>query len=157
MTRLSWRIPKKIIDNTSRALTSRQLEVFVLWTAPIETKNNVCEIKRLIVPRQDADVGSLGAYVHIASKELSRIVFDNYRHGERSVVQIHTHPSHNVDMSVLDRKWEVISHVGALSIIVPNYGKASLNDFLGVNIYEREENDWRLWDADEFKSRFEII
>ena len=128
-----------------------------MWTAQIEQKNDVCEIKRLIVPQQNARTGSAGAYVHISGKELSRVAFDNFAHGERSVIQIHTHPSFNVNMSILDKKWEVVSHVGALSIIVPNYAKAGLEGFSGVNIYEREEDDWRLWESGEINHRTKII
>ena len=138
-------------------MASMDLEVFVLWTAQIEGKNGVCEIQRLIVPQQEPSIGPTWAYVHISGKELSRIAFDNFEQGERNVVQIHTHPSFNVNMSALDRKWEVVSHVGALSIIVPNYGKAGLEGFPGVNIYEREEDDWRLWSHGEINSRIKII
>ena len=47
-------------------------------------------------------------------------------------------------MSLLDREWEVVRDIGALSIIVPNHGKNGLDGFPGVNIYEKEEDDWAL-------------
>src|SRR6476660_4279231 len=116
-----WQIPKKILEDTAAILSSKDEEVFVIWTAPIHIHDNICPVSRCVFPKQDAG-SDFGAYVHIDGSELSRIVFENYKKGERSVVQIHTHPSSNVEMSFLDRKWEVVNHVGALSVIVPNYG-----------------------------------
>ncbi|MDE1872998.1 MAG: hypothetical protein KGH99_05930 [Thaumarchaeota archaeon] len=156
MNQPTWQIPKKILDETSTILSSKNAEVFVLWTAPINMTDNIFRISRCVFPKQDAGF-NFGAYVHIDGNELSRIVFDNYEKGERSVVQIHTHPSKNVEMSLLDRKWEVVNHVGALSMIVPSYNKDKLNGFSGVNIYERETNDWRLWTSDETKKRLIIV
>jgi hypothetical protein len=157
MTNLVWEIPKNILNETAKTLASKRSEVFVLWTAPLNLTNNVCKISRHIVPEQDSHSGWEGAYVHIEGTELSRIVFDNYSRNERSVIQIHTHPSEDVEMSLLDREWEVVKHVGALSIIVPSYGKYGLDEFHGVNVYEREEDDWRLWTRDEISKRFKII
>lgn len=155
MTGLIWEIPKNILRDTEKVLASKQSEVFVLWTASINTKN-VCKISRLVIPLQDTHNGVEGAYVHISGDELSRITFDNFDKNERNVIQIHTHPSEYVDMSPLDRQWEVANHVGALSIIVPSYGRYGLADFSGANIYEREVDDWRLWEKDELKQRFII-
>lgn len=157
MTTSVWEIPKKFLNETAKILSSKRSEVFVLWAAPLDLTNNICRISRCIVPEQDSHSGLEGAYVHIEGTELSRIVFDNYSKNERSVIQIHTHPSKNVEMSLLDRAWEVVKHVGALSIIVPSYGKYGLDDFPGVNVYEREEDDWRLWTPDEISKRFKII
>lgn len=155
MNKTIWHIPKKILDETKSALISKEAEVFAIWAAPIQMNDNVYRISRCIVPKQDAGF-RLGAYVHIEGEELSRIVFENYNNSERSVVQIHTHPSRNVTMSSLDREWEVVNHIGALSIIVPNYCKSGLDGFPGVNVYEREEQDWRLWKEDEIKKRLII-
>ena len=156
MTRLIWEISKNILNETTKILASKRSGVFVLWTAPLELANNVCKISRYIIPEQDSHNGLEGAYVHIEGTELSRIVFDNHSKNERSVIQIHTHPSKNVEMSLLDREWEVVKHTGSLSIIVPSYGKYGLNNFPGVNVYEKEENDWRLWTHDEINKRFKI-
>lgn len=157
MTNLIWQIPEKIMHNTAKVLASKDLEVFVLWTSTIKMEGNVCKISRLVIPEQDSHKGLEGVYVHIEGKELSRITFDNYPKGERNVIQIHTHPSQNVDMSILDREWEVVNHVGALSIIVPNYGTDGLRGFPGVHVYEKEEDGWRLWPHEEIIKRLEIV
>lgn len=152
-----WDIPQSVIDKTGQAFTVGQHEVFVLWTASLNNTGPACEIKRCIVPSQRPGVTPFGVYVHIEGAELNRIQFDNYDRGEKCVIQLHTHPSPDVRMSELDREWEVVKHVGALSIIVPSYGKRGLSGFIGVNVYEREEKAWRLWSRNETDQHLRII
>lgn len=176
-----WVVPRKVVDETVGALSSMESEVFVLWTAPKEPARTresrsragrilgrlraalpvpgrrSIAISRAIVPVQDTHAGADGAYVHIAGSELRRIGFDNYERGERNAVQIHTHPSPSTRMSELDRKWEVVTHVGALSIIVPDYCSNGLESFRSASVYEREAGGrWRLWGAGEFKRRLRV-
>jgi proteasome lid subunit RPN8/RPN11 len=152
-----WQVPKKILDDTENALSSRQSEVFVLWAAALKRKGNIIKVTRLIVPKQTAYETPLGCYVRIEGDELSKIDFDNYDRGKRNVAQLHTHPSSNVNMSSLDRKWEVVFHTNALSIVVPNYCKKGLNGFSGINVYEKEVSDWRLWQHREILRRLSVI
>jgi hypothetical protein len=95
-------------------------------------------------------------WVHIAGQELQRIQLDNFQRKERSIIQLHTHPGANVNMSQLDKEWEVVRHMGALSIIVPFYGTRGLNLFDGANVYEREGDDWRLWPRSETAERLVV-
>lgn len=114
-------------------------------------------IRRAIIPEQESHAGIRGAHVHIHGRELARIAFDNYDRGERNIVQIHTHPSPNTDMSVLDVQWEVVAHPGALSIIVPDYCRDGLVSFMNASVYERERGGrWRLWGAGEMERRVEV-
>ena len=113
---------------------------------------------RLVIPRQEAHGGARGAYVHVPGEELRRIAFDNYKRGERNVAQIHTHPSDDTQMSKLDKKWEVVAHPGALSIIVPSYCRGGMSSFRTASVYERERGGrWRLWDAGELEARVSIV
>lgn len=157
MTFVSWEIPSTLLEETTSAFNSGAHEVFVIWTAPLQQTNSVCKIRRCVVPQQAPGFSADGVYVHIEGIELSRIQFDNYDRGERSVVQLHTHPSADVRMSLLDRAWEVVSHIGALSIIVPFYGKAGLRGFPDVHVYERELDDWRQWNRIEIEQRLRVI
>ena len=75
MTDLKWEIPKAVLYDTARILASKDLEVFVMWAAPLEIINNTHHISRLIVPEQDSHSELGREYVHIYGKELSRIVF----------------------------------------------------------------------------------
>lgn len=150
-----WRIPTKVLAETEQAFKQGQHEVFALWTVAHQETNHAenAEIKRCIVPSQRPGRSHCGVWVHIPGSELQRIQLENYQQKERSVVQLHTHPGADVRMSELDREWEVVRHIGALSIIVPFYGRRGLNSFDGINVYEREEADWRLWSPQEVAER----
>jgi len=151
-----WHIPQHVIDQTAHAFACGRYEVFVLWTAALDTSGDVCHVVRCIVPDQQAGITPDGVFVHIEGSELSRIQFDNFDRGERSVVQLHTHPGIDVRMSNLDRQWEVVAHDGALSIIVPSYGDLGLLGFPGVHVYERQGGQWRLWPRDEVLGRLKV-
>lgn len=157
MTILQWDVPQRIIDETAQAFAQGRHEVFVFWTAALGDQSDICSVRRCVVPVQRPGTTPHGVYVHIAGAELSRVQFDNFDRGERSIAQLHTHPSADVRMSDLDRQWEVVTHDGALSIIVPWYGDYGLAGFPGVNVYEREGQTWRLWSADETSRRLRIV
>jgi proteasome lid subunit RPN8/RPN11 len=150
----TWSIPDVVLEQTENAFLIGKHEVFVIWTAAASPEPPpVANVLRCIVPQQQPGETPNGVYVHIAGSELQRIQVDNYKKGERSVVQLHTHPGSDVEMSDLDREWEVVRHVGALSIIVPFYGRRGLDSFGGANVYEREEAGWRLWTPSETSTR----
>lgn len=153
-----WKIPQPVLVETQQAFLRGQHEVFAIWTAARQETNQVeaVEITRCIVPEQKPGVSQHGVWVHIAGQELQRIQLDNYQRKERSIVQLHTHPGADVRMSKLDREWEVVRHVGALSIIVPHYCRYGLSSFKGVNVYEREVDDWRIWSTNEVAERLEL-
>lgn len=159
MKYVNWKIPKQLLEETQSAFQRGQHEIFAIWTATrLETESEgTAEITRCVVPQQEPGVSQHGVWVHIAGQELQRIQLDNFRRRERSVVQLHTHPGADVRMSKLDREWEVVRHVGALSIIVPHYCRHGLGSFHGVNVYEREEDDWRLWSANEVTERLVVL
>ena len=154
-----WKIPHQVLAETQRAFLRGQHEVFAIWVASRQETNQagVAEITRCIVPEQKPGVSQSGVWVHIAGQELQRIQLDNYQRRERSIVQLHTHPGADVQMSMLDREWEIVRHIGALSIIVPYYGQRGLGSFDGANVYEREEHDWRLWSSKEVMERLVLL
>lgn len=156
----NWKIPGRVLEETEQALQRGQHEVFVIWSAPLSDGEGPgspsAAITRCILPTQKPGFTASGVWVHIEGQELQRIQLDNHRRRERGIVQLHTHPSADVNMSALDREWEVVRHVGALSIIVPDYCKRGLRSFDGVNVYEREEGDWRLWSRGEVTERLVV-
>jgi proteasome lid subunit RPN8/RPN11 len=157
MTTTTWTLPTSILRGTQKAFLQGAHEVFVLWVAPLKADVGApIELRRCVVPAQEPGRTAYGVYVRIEGAELQRIQLDNYRQGERSVVQLHTHPGHDVTMSDLDREWEVVRHVGALSIIVPHYGTTDWFGFKGVNVYEREPEGWRLWSHEECLKRITV-
>lgn len=152
----SWHVSASIVAATEVALRRGSHEVFVIWAGPRSQVLPACLVTRVIIPEQVPESTPFGVAVRIDGAELARIQFENFDRGERSYVQIHTHPGSRVDMSKLDRKREVVNHVGALSVIVPHYCASGLATFQGVNVYEREEQEWRQWTPDETKLRIRI-
>lgn len=157
-----WQVPRQVLRETEAAFRAGQHEVFAIWTAQAALENTSpstarAQITRCIIPVQTPGATPQGVFVHIEGRELQRIQLDNYARKERSVVQLHTHPGEDVRMSLLDRKWEVVRHVGALSIIVPFYGTHGLDAFRGVNVYERDIDEWRLWSRREVEDRLVIV
>lgn len=150
-----WNISLAVAKQTEQAFLTGSHEVFVIWTAPRQVFGDsaLAGISQCIVPAQTPGTTPAGVWVHIAGEELQRIQLENFRNGERSIVQLHTHPGADVNMSLLDRKWEVVRHPGALSIIVPHYGTRGLLLHEGANVYEREDDDWRLWSRMEARER----
>jgi len=152
-----WFISAQILESTQAAMQSGRHEVFAIWTAELGSSEGSCTVRRTIVPKQNHGRSAGGVFVHIEGSELQRIQLDNFQRSECSVVQLHTHPSADVRMSDLDREWEVVRHPGALSIIVPNYCSSGFNCFVGSNVYERNDDGWRLWDPREIATRFKFL
>lgn len=158
MNARTWTLPESMFRQTQQAFLRGAHEVFVMWVADLKPEPGApIALRRCVVPAQTPGETPLGVYVRIEGEELQRIQMDNYHRGERSVVQLHTHPGRDVTMSALDRKWEVVRHIGALSIIVPHYGTTDWRRFEGVNVYEREPEGWRLWSHKECLARITIV
>lgn len=157
MTKTAFKVPKAVLGDTQRAFLTGCHEVFAIWVAALDAcPGEPVALSRCVVPAQEPGATPEGVFVRIEGAELQRIQVDNFRRRERSVVQLHTHPGRDVTMSALDRAWEVVRHVGALSIIVPHYGTTDWSKFQGVNVYEREAEDWRLWSHEECLQRISI-
>lgn len=153
-----WTIDRGVIAATESALRRGQHEVFVIWAGPSgqESRSEDLCVDHCIVPAQTPGITEGGVWVHIEGAELQRIQLANFEASRRSIIQLHSHPGADVRMSSLDRKWEVVRHVGALSIIVPFYGRNGLALGQGANVYEREVDDWRLWTDEETHERLVI-
>lgn len=153
-----WKVSHEVVVQTERAMRAGAHEVFVIWSANQldDGHHDLIQVDGCIVPAQTPGVTAEGVWVHIEGRELQRIQLENFKTARRSIIQLHTHPGTDVRMSRLDRAWEVVRHVGSLSIIVPNYCQGGLQLFNGANIYEREDDDWRLWSRVEAQERLVV-
>lgn len=154
-----WKVGHDVVDQTERAFRVGAHEVFAIWSAEQPQGESIDQLTldRCIIPAQTPGVTADGVWVHIEGRELQRIQLENFNTGRRSVIQLHTHPGADVRMSTLDRAWEVVRHVGALSIIVPHYCRFGLQLLTDANIYEQEVGDWRLWSKAEARERMVIV
>ncbi len=72
------------------------------------------------------------------------------------LAQIHTHPGTWVEHSEHDDERAYSQRAGALSIVVPNYGRGGvvLED---CGLHVREEGEWRMLSLEEYDSYLRII
>jgi hypothetical protein len=148
-------IPQALLEETERALVGPSNERTALWQMA-EPEDHVGTVVGVVVPAQTAHASAFGHLVHVAGAELVRIQFEAHRAGRRTWIQIHTHPGRNVAMSDLDRRWAIADFDGALSIIVPWFGRSGLSGFPGVAVHERTDRGWRRWRAGERARRLRV-
>jgi hypothetical protein len=150
-----FHIPGEVLAETEAALRHDGSERTAVWQLA-EPPNHAMTVNRLVIPAQQPIVTATGHLVHVAGAELARMQFDAYHAGLRTWIQLHTHPTRNVRMSVTDKEWAIADFSGALSIILPSFGRLGLRGWLGVEVNERTEEGWRRWDVSEILARLVI-
>jgi proteasome lid subunit RPN8/RPN11 len=135
-------VPRSLLAETEHALRDATGERTVLWQLA-EPAEEAMTVRRLVIPRQQAVSTECGYMVHVTSAELARQQLDAYRLGLRTWIQVHTHPGTDVRMSEVDRAWAIADFPGALSVIVPNFGRDGLAGWRGVGVHERTDHGWR--------------
>ena len=148
----TFSIPLNIVHATEEALRLDGAERTAIWQLA-EPSDPEMTVRRLIVPLQEPIVTAHGHLVRVPSSELARMQFDAYDAGFRTWIQLHTHPGINVCMSDTDVAWAIADFLGALSIIVPTFGRDGLSSWTGVGVYERGDDGWREWGTDESRTR----
>jgi len=150
--RIVFTIPSSVLAETEIALRDDAVERTVVWQLA-EPPDPANAVVALVVPEQHPEATTLGHLVRVPGNELARMQFDAYHAGRRTWIQLHTHPGSDVRMSSTDRKWAIADFPGALSIIVPVFGRRGLRAWPGVAVYERGEANWRRWSQSEVMAR----
>jgi hypothetical protein len=145
-------VPLELLHATEEALRLDGAERTAIWQMA-EPPDVEKRVRRLVVPLQEPIVTALGHLVRVPSSEMARMQFEAYHAGLRTWIQIHTHPGNNVGMSDTDVAWAIADFPGALSIIVPNFGRDGLKSWTGVGVYERDDDGWREWTPGEPRTR----
>lgn len=141
-------IPRPLLAETEDALRDATRERTVLWQLA-EPAEEQMTVRRLVIPEQQAISTASGYMVHVTGAELARQQLRAYRLGLRSWIQLHTHPGNDVRMSKIDRAWAIADFPGALSVIVPNFGRDGLAGWHGVGVHERNQLGWQTLRPDE--------
>lgn len=145
-------IPSKIIDETLLFLQRNGLEYnesVCLWTG--NPKGKIFEIKEVIFPKQ---VNKALSY-EVSSDETDRINGELYRKDLRLLAQIHSHPNLAFH-SHLDDEFPLMTTLGGLSIVIPNYGFVS-GDIGEFEIYRLTRKGWKELDLLTDDLVFDII
>lgn len=129
----------QIIETTLRHLREggeRDVETVVLWLGHATAE--MTQITEAYRPNQLAAFDRF----HI-SNEAMRTVMGHLRETRAKIVaQVHSHPREAFHSSA-DDEWAIVRHVGALSLVVPNFaGGATLNNFFDqVAAYKLSSDD----------------
>lgn len=122
----SFIIPSAVLDPTLEVLRNageRGCEAFVLWGATIE--DGSVRFRTVLVPHQVAHRLDEGLLVTVDGNALFQINKALYSRGEILAAQVHSHPTAAFH-SDTDDCFSLVTLTGALSVVVPNFGRDGL-------------------------------
>jgi hypothetical protein len=90
-------------------------EHVVLWLA--KRADPYLAVKELFLPEQEAAAD----YFHIPRRAMAPLMEHLREQGLMVAAQLHTHPREAFHSSADDR-WAIVRHIGALSIVLPEFG-----------------------------------
>ena len=130
-----YEVPATVLTATIdalRGMSKGQRESIVLWSGRIVSEERA-RVVRLLIPRQNT--GRL--HFNVPLRERMQLIADLASANELALVQLHTHPQRAFH-SEADDQLAIIKHVGALSVVVPEFGSRWTGDFseTSVNIHE---------------------
>jgi Prokaryotic homologs of the JAB domain len=150
----SYMVDRRLLNETAEALrkTGRgQREAAALWQGRILSHERA-QVTKLIVPVQIA--GAL--HFNIPLRERLRIVEEISKVGQFILIQLHTHP-HEAFHSAADDRFAVTKHLGAISIVIPNFAMNWTGDLLETSIhFNLGGGAWRELSKDEVAQLFEV-
>jgi hypothetical protein len=130
-------VPQRVLDDTRSFLQNRGRELYegtALWVG--RSKREAVEILRLFIPEQIAVSDEDGASVDLTPRAHYTLT-DNLFIDEQFHVRIHAHPR-KAYHSPRDDANPILTHDGALSVVVPYFGRDPIQmDRCAVYIYER--------------------
>jgi len=115
-------VPQRILDESRAFFYQRGLEGCegtALWVG--HPSESGVLITRLFIPEQIATKSRWGVAVDLTEKAHYTLT-DNLHDGERFYVRIHSHPREAYH-SARDDENPILTHQGALSIVVPDFAK----------------------------------
>lgn len=149
-------VPQTVLDDTHAFLYQRGLlgcEGAALWIA--KPQDAVAQVTRLFVPEQRCIKTPWGAAVEL-TEEAHYTLTDHLEPGERIAIRIHSHP-HEAYHSPRDDANAVITHDGAISIVVPDFAREPL-DLTRCAVYcLAHGRGWVRLDPDEVRSILQVI
>lgn len=149
-----YTIPAAVISATERFLReqgAREREGLVLWVGQAISEGRFV-ITRHIEPRQ----GASALHFDVPADEMSRIFAELADLGERLLIQVHSHPA-EAFMSNADMRSPVVSHRGAVSVVVPNYHSLRFRRLSDAKFFlYRAYEDWPELSAIEIDAYFTI-
>lgn len=151
----TYTIPASVITDTREVLliAGREgLEGVVLWIG--QRRGTHVEILGEYVPRQIAYRSEHGVAVQIPDEEIALIIA-GLPEGLAVACRVHSHPGEAYHSSTDDLN-ALLSHVGAISIVVPHFARDEMRlEHCSVNELD-EDFCWRELTARETRQRFRV-
>lgn len=152
-----YRVPQAVLDDSRVFLRERgqeDCEGTALWIGRPRRIGEV-DILRIFVPEQECLKTCDGVAVRLTEKAHYTLT-DNLADGELFYCRIHSHPK-KAYHSDLDDANAVITHQGAISIVVPYFARASLRlEHCAVHQLEHGRG-WLPVPRAEVLRRFEVL
>lgn len=134
-------VPRGVTEFTDKALRAagrRRYEAFVLWSGVLQESSFV--VRNAHAPEQTAYRSNDGVCVRVDGVELHRVNVWLYEHSEMLGVQVHSHPA-DAFHSDTDDSYPIATTAGALSIVVPDFGRRGVRG-AGVAVYRFDAKRW---------------
>jgi hypothetical protein len=154
---LNFRVNHSVVDETGEALAEigrHGVEGVVVWIGR-EAVDGEVEILRAVVPTQVAFRSEDGLAVMIPDWAVSELIHD-LEEGTFIPIRVHSHPCDAYHSSTDDLN-RLLSHRGAISIVVPNFARSRMT-LTDCSINELGDDfRWRQLPASEVARRFHIV
>jgi len=138
-------IPRWLLEQTVDVLRTRGqkgLEAFVVWGGTVEQGGAEIGFRSGMVPAQEGHDTGKGLLVTVSGVSLFEVNREFYKRGELLAAQIHSHPAEAYH-SDTDDCHSLVTLTGALSIVVPSFGRDGADDLAGWAWYRLiGESDW---------------
>jgi proteasome lid subunit RPN8/RPN11 len=143
------------VYNHLRDVGKRGFEGVALWTGNFLSEDTF-EIKNTIIPNQKTYNREGGLLYIVGEEELHRINLWLYENKQTLISQIHSHPGEAYHSST-DDSFPIIARMGALSIVVPDFGfrAFTLEDWAVYRLFPQE--GWVELPFKDTKSLIQII
>ena len=147
-------VPRRTLVESAEALRSLSggvRESVVLWVGREQAGRAL--VQRMVVPRQRTSA----IHFDVSLKERLRIVRELATADEQLLVQLHTHPGEAFHSSTDDRL-ALPRHSGAISIVVPYFGREWKGDLRHVSVNRHlGAGMWSELSQDAVSLAFEVV
>jgi hypothetical protein len=150
-------VPKRVLDESRSFLRARGLEGYeavILWLGRV-VDDTTAQVTSAYAPQQIGRSSARGVSVEVTQDGLAKLI-SSLAPGEFVLIRVHSHPGEAYH-SDLDDANLLISHDGAISIVVPDFAKRDF-ELSGCSVNElRHGHGWRELDPNEVAARFEVV
>ena len=150
-----YRVPRTVLTASADALRNQgagMREAVILWQGRVLSEAEA-EVTKLIVPTQNA--GALHFDIPLA--ERLRILREVTAAREFVLIQLHTHPNEAFH-SKADDQLAITKHVGAISIVIPDFGLRWNGEFVQTSVHRHlGAARWRKLSDTEINQLFGVV